>query len=207
MTKNSTQQHLPKSGGSVVKSSFVLLSKFLLGWQWIASKSPPSGSCKTLAASGFEHSTNKINLMKTDSFIDYFDIWNDTFFHGQMTIKYELCAKTILQTWRNDKWRQDAIKVADICKRMFRLLDVFFQTLFFWVYGHKIHWRKKSVLRKLSRKLFKTDNLPADKWVVWEVNWSFMTTDYFSATVRQTRTRSGRMNVQKLHQQPTARFR
>ncbi|RAI83753.1 hypothetical protein LV83_04233 [Algoriphagus yeomjeoni] len=25
------QQHLPKSGGSVVKSSFVLLSKFLLG--------------------------------------------------------------------------------------------------------------------------------------------------------------------------------
>jgi len=34
-----------------------------------------------------------------------------------------------------------------------------------------------------------------------------MTTDNFSATGRLTKTRSGQMNVQKLHQQPTARFR
>jgi len=52
---NSTQQHLPKSGGSVVKSSFVLLPNFVLGWQWSAPKSPPSGSRKTFCETKKSH--------------------------------------------------------------------------------------------------------------------------------------------------------
>ena len=58
--KHSLQQHLPKSGDSVVKSSFVLLSKFVLGWQWSALKSPPSGSCKTLCTIIERPKRNKI---------------------------------------------------------------------------------------------------------------------------------------------------
>ena len=66
---------------------------------------------------------------------------------------------------------------------------------------------KKLYLVTTKLLLFKKQTFTTDKWVVWYVNWYFMTTDNFSATGRLTKTRSGQMNVQKLHQQPTARFR
>jgi len=79
-----------------------------------------------------------------------------------------------------------------VCKHLHRLIDDFFEILIFRVWERKIRWQKKFWRRQLSRKLLKTDTLTADKWVVWYGNWSFMTTDNFSATGRQTRTRSGK---------------
>ena len=41
-------------------------------------------------------------------------------------------------------WRQDAIQVANICKRLFRLHDDFFEILIFRAWERKIRWQKNA---------------------------------------------------------------
>ena len=114
---------------------------------------------------------------------------------------------TILRPWRIATKTTWHFILADICKRLFRLHADFFWDFDFYGVRSQNSMTKKLCLVTTILLLFKKQTFTTDKWVVWYVNWYFMTTDNFSATGRLTKTRSGQMNVQKLHQQPTARFR
>ena len=67
--------------------------------------------------------------------------------------------------------RLDAIQVANICKRLYRLNNDFFEILIFRAWERKIRWEKTQMT---NQQQFKADNLSADKWVMKKFSYSML---------------------------------
>ena len=106
------------------------------------SKSRTSQTRKTLVAIGFEHFSIMIILTKNTWF--HWLFWRMKW-HIFSRLHDEKIWVWKRQFYKQDAslvWRQDAIQVANICKRLYRLHDDFFEILIFRAWERKIRWQK-----------------------------------------------------------------